>query len=83
LQRTGYVKAIAGLRQETPRPRRVEEGRRVVDLDAGVGSEVRFKFPMALACSCESQEDDKGGTDGSEPWEPWEQTHDRLSGEEG
>jgi hypothetical protein len=82
LQRTGYVKAIAGLRHQTPRPRRVEEGRRVVDLDAGVGSEVRFKFPMALlACSCKSQEeDDKGGTDG---WEPWEQTHDRLSGEEG
>jgi hypothetical protein len=49
LQRTGYVKAIAGLRHQTPRPRRVEEGGRVVNLDAGVGSEVRFKFPMALA----------------------------------
>jgi hypothetical protein len=85
LQRTGYVRAIAGLRHQTPRPGRVEEGRRVVDLDAGVRCEVRFKLPVGLACSCESQEedDDKGGTDGWEPWEPWEQTHDRLSGEEG
>jgi len=76
-QRTGYVKVIAGLRHQTPRPRRVEEGRRVVDLDAGVRREVRFKLRVGL--SCKSQEEDgKGGTDGMEPRE---QTHDRLCGE--
>ena len=81
LQRTSDVKGIAGLRHQTPRPRRVEEGRRVVDLDAGVRREVRFKLRVGLVCSCKRQEeDDKGGTDGREPWE---QTHDRQCGDGG
>jgi len=47
---------IAGLRHQAPWPGGVEKGRRVVDLDAGVGSEVRFKLRVGLAR--ESQEED-------------------------
>ena len=62
-ERTGNAEAIAGLRHQTPWPCRVEEGRRVVDLDAGVGSEVKLKLRVGLGC--ESQEDDEEEPHGS------------------
>ena len=59
-RRTSYGKAIASLSHQTPCPGRVEAGRWVVDLDAGIGGEAGFRLRVGVACK--SHEDDREQT---------------------
>lgn len=63
MRHNGDVKVIAGLGHQTSWPCRVEEGRRVEDLDAGVGSQVGLELRVGF--SCKGQEDGRHGWQGS------------------